>query len=435
MKHIKQIIFLLLISISSSLFAQEQLSLGQAVEIGLKNNFSIQVAKNNAEIDKNNTSAGNAGMLPEINLNVSTNNATVNTQQIFVSGQETNRKNAKSQGVATGLALNWTLFDGLGMFVSYERLKQIGDMGELNTKVAIETSVENIINTYYNIVRQKQLLKVIENAMSISGERVKISETKFNLGAESKLSFLQAKVDYNADKSASMKQKIVLNNFKITLNELLGRETSTKFEVTDTIIISFKPAYEELKGIVLKQNVSLLQADKEIRLANLELRGIEAMRYPRIDLNANYNFSQSRSEAGFLLSNQSIGPSFGFTATVPLFNGFNLNRQSKNAKISVLNSNLQYDQVKNQLDAAVTRAFNDFQNQLEILTLEEENIKTARENIRAVMERFRLGNISSIEVKEAQRSFVEAENRYVTALYDAKTAETALKKMCGNFVK
>lgn len=432
-KKFKTLIFFLFLL--SDIQAQELLTLDKAIEIGLKNNYDILVAKNQSEIDANNVTLGNAGALPQLNLNATQNNSVVNTTQKFVTGQEQNRKNAKSGSIATGLALNWTLFDGLGMFVSYERLKQLRDMGELNTRSAIETSVENIINTYYNIVSQKQMLNVLETAMSLSQERLKISEAKFNLGSESKLGMLQAKVDYNAERSVYIKQRMILENLKVSMNELLAREPITKFEVVDTIVISFKPSLEELKGKSSKENTFLRIADKNVSVSNLDLKGINALRYPRIGFNFNYNFSQSQSQAGLLLSNQSIGPSYGFTAVIPLFGGFNLNRQSKNARISVLSSKLQYDHAKNQLDASVVKAYNDFNNRMEVLELEKENLKVAQENINAVMERYRIGNISALDVKEAQRSFTEANNRLVSALYDAKKAEIALMRLSGSLVK
>ncbi len=434
MKYIKEIILLITLCIPSNLFAQEKLSLEQAIEIGLKNNYSIQISKNQSLIAANEVYPGNAGMLPQVNLNAAQNNSIVDSKQIFASGQEQNRKNAKSSSLIAGAALNWTLFDGMGMFATYERLKQLSDMGELNAKITIEGAVENIINTYYSVVLQKQMLRVILQSMDISQERIRISETKFQIGVDSKLAFLQAKVDFNADKSAFMKQKTTMENGEISLNELLGRDPNVKFDVTDSILISYHPSIDDLKKN-LQQNVSLQQADKSILISKLGMKEILAQQYPRIGLNAGYNFSQSQSQSGFQLSNQTIGPYVGFTATMNLFNGFQLDRTYKSSQLSFQNSKLNYSMVKNQLDASVSKAYNDFNNKMDLLDLEKENLKVAQENIDAVMERYRLGNISALDVKAAQLSFSEANNRLVTALYDAKTAETTLMRLSGNLVK
>ncbi len=170
MKPIFLIVILSLFILNT--YSQEVLTLEQAVEIGLKNNYSIQISKNESVMTANDVFIGNAGMLPSVNLNATQNNSIINSEQVFATGQEQSRKNAKSNALTAGVALNWTLFDGLGMFVTYEKLQQLRDMGELNARVSIEAAVESIINTYYAAVMQKQMLKVIRQNMDISTERI-----------------------------------------------------------------------------------------------------------------------------------------------------------------------------------------------------------------------------------------------------------------------
>jgi outer membrane protein len=414
--------------------AQEVLTLDNAIEIGLKNNFSIQIAKNQAVIASNGLSLGKAGMLPQLNLNATQTNGIANSHQVFASGQEQDRPSAKSSSLVAGASLNWTLFDGMGMFVTYEKLKQLQELGALKARNSIELGVEAIINAYYQVVLQKQLQKVILSNMEISAERIKIAETKFNIGSDSKLTFLQAKVDYNADKSALLKQNFALDNSKVALNSLLGRDVNAKFDVADSIAIKYQPSLDELVKKTA-QNTELIQAEKSVAVSKYSIKEYQARFYPRIGVFANYNYLQTESQAGFILSTRSIGPSYGFTATMNLFNGWNLNHDFKSAQLDYLNNKLQYSQIRNDLDAEVCKAFGNFNNQMEVLKLEQENLKTAIENRDASMERYRIGSISAFDVKEAQRSLTTAQNRLVQALFDAKVAETGLLRLSGGLVK
>lgn len=432
--HNKKLFLVLLLLVAQVAGAQDVLTLDKAIEIGLKNNFSIQIAKNQAVIAANGLSLGKAGILPQLNLNATQTNGIANSHQVFASGQEQDRPNAKSSSLVAGAALNWTLFDGMGMFVTYEKLKQLQELGALKARSTIENGVEAIINAYYQVVLQKQMQKVLRSNMEIAAERIKIAETKFNIGSDSKLTFLQAKVDFNADKSALLKQNIVLDNSKVSLNAFLGREANTKFDVIDTILITFQPTHEELVKNAA-QNAKLIQAEKSVAVANNSIKEFQAKFYPRIGVFANYNFLQTESQAGFILSTQSFGPSYGFTASFNLFNGWNLNRDLKSAQLDYLNNKLQYNQIKNDLDAELSKALANFNNQMELFKLEAENLKVAVENRDATMERYRIGSISAFDVKEAQRSLTTAQNRLVQALFDAKVSETTLLRLSGGLVK
>jgi outer membrane protein len=433
--YFRKLFLLLFFALGSlKIQAQEVLTLDQALEIGLKNNFSILIAKNQSEIAANGATYGKAGMLPQLNLNATQTNGIVNSHQVFASGQEQDRPSAKSSSMVAGASLNWTLFDGFAMFASYEKLKQLHNMGDLNAKKSIEDGVEDIINAYYQVVMQKQLLKVMLSTMDISSERKKIAEAKFNIGSDSKLSYLQATVDFNGDKSALLKQKIALENSKIALNAVLAREVNAKFEVVDTIVINYKPTLEELRK-KLSQNTDVLQAEGNISISNLSIKEFRAKQYPRFGVFANYNYLHTESQAGFILLTQTVGPTYGFTASMNLFNGWNLNRDYKNAQLDYLNRKMQLNQVKNELDANVSKAFNTFNNQMELLKLEQENLKVAQENLNATMERYRIGSISAFDVKEAQRSYKESENRFLTSLYDAKVSETTLLRFSGGLIK
>ena len=378
---------------------------------------------------------GNAGFLPQLNLNAAATFATNDTKQEYSNGPPVNKEGVESNNINSAVGLSWTLFDGFKMFATRNKLKELEAMGELNLKMQVETSIAQLINAYYAIVMQKQLLKAMSEEIGISEERLKITEKKAEIGSASKVDLLQAKVDKNEQQSILLKQKTILNQNKAELNQLLSRPAETGFDVADTIAINYNPVFNDLKSNVDKQNTSLLMAQRSVNVANYSLQEIGSQRYPKLAFLSNYVFSRAENQAGFTLLNQNLGWNYGLTLTMPLFNGFNLNNQYKNAKLSLLNSNFEYKNTQLQVDVDLVKTYRQFKDNLETLALEEENIKLAKENVAIALELFRLGTTNFLTLKEAQKSYEDAMNRLVTARYNAKISETELMRLNSVLVK
>ncbi len=428
-------ILLLFFCFTLQLHAQERLSLADAVAIALKNNYSILISKNETEIDANNNTAGNAGMLPSLNINAAGTKSANDTKQSYSSGLEVNRKNVSSGNLSAGAALNWTIFDGFKMFATQNKLRELQSKGELNLKIEIENTIAQVISSYFDIVRYKDLLKADQNAIDIFEERVKISDTKFNIGSSSKLDLLQAKVDMNAEHSAQLKDKTSLGKAKINLNQLLARALDTDFDVSDSIVITYQPKLDELRKTVFNQNSTLLSAQKDLSVSSYTIKEIESQRYPKIGLGASYNYSRINNEVGLILLNQNAGLNYGFTFSWNIFNGFNTNSQIKNAKLDYQNYALRLSDVKSKVESQLLQSFKNFDDALELLKLEEDNLLLANENVTVGLERFRIGNSTPLELKEAQNSLDDATNRTLQARYNAKISETELMRLNGELVK
>ena len=416
-------------------FSQEVLPLDKALETVLKNNYSIHISKNESQIASNDASAGNAGMLPQLALGASGNFASNDTKQKFSDGTNVDKEGASSTNVSAGIGFTWTLFDGMKMFATYNKLQELSEMSQVNLKIQIENTVADVINTYYSLVKQKQLMQAAENALQLYDERVKIADKKWEIGSGLKTDYLQAKVDRNEQQSNYLGLKNSLVQMKIALNTLLARPVETEFTVTDSIAITYKPVYDELKTTAMKQNNQLLFQQKNIRVSEYVVKEMNSFRYPTLSFNSNYNFSQSQNQVGFILLNQNLGFNAGLTASWTLFNGFNTNRQVKNSRIQLMNSQLLFDQTKMVVASSLLIAYNNFKNAMEILVLEEENFKLAKENVNIALERFRIGNFTTIELKTAQQSFDNAQTRLVNARYAAKAEETELMRLNGELVK
>jgi outer membrane protein TolC len=425
---------LILLFLSSISSAQQLLTLEEAIEIALKNNYSIQIARNEKEIADNNSNIGNAGFLPELDASASYEERVTDTKQRFLDGREIDRIGAESENLNYLIELNWTIFDGLEMFAALDRLKELNKLGETNLKAEVENNIGSIISAYYNIVREEKVLDVIRRNIEISEERVSVAESEKDVGTGSKFELLQAQVDLNEDKSTLLQEELNLSNSKTLLNQLLGRDASMDFTVKDTIEINYNLSFDEIHSDIVENNSLILQAQQNINLSKIESRLAHAEWFPEINFYSGYNFLKSTSQAGFVASNRNSGYYYGLAASINLFNGLNTRFKIENAEIQINNSELLYKQAVNNVEAEFLNIFRKYSNSIQLVRLETENLAAAQENVEIAVERLRLGNITPLEFRESQTDLLEAQSRLVGAQYEAKTAETDLLRLSGQIV-
>lgn len=429
-KNFKRYIFLILL-LAGNLQAQERLSLEQAVQLALENNFDIKLNKNDVEQAKNNVSRANAGMLPVVTGNFSTNNNVLNTKQTLSNGQTQERTGAKNSNMVYGPVLNWQVFDGFEMFARYDRLKELEQLGEASFKLTVQNTLADVINNYYNLVSQQQQIKALSGALDISRLRLKNSNNRFKIGKAAKLEVLAATVDLNTDTTNLLRQIDVYRSTKIRLNELLAREISTEFKVSDSIIIGNNLILAELQASASQLNPSLQSALINRRIAEINLKEVKANRYPDININSGYNLSQSTSELGFARTSTGRGFNYGLSASINIFNGYLQKRNEKNASLQIENSKLQYDKITQNISSQLASLYQTYQTNLELVRLEQENLGVAKQNMDITLEKFRIGSVAPLEFREAQRNYIDANARFTSSQFDAKLAEIALLQLSG----
>lgn len=422
---------ILILLLAGNLQAQERLSLEQAVQLALENNFDIKLNKNDVEQAKNNVSRANAGMLPVITGNFSTNNTVSNTKQTLSSGQTQERTGAKNSNLVYGPVLNWQVFDGFEMFARYDRLKELEQLGEANFKLTVQNTLADVINNYYDLVSQQQQIKALSGALDISRLRLKNSNNRFKIGKAAKLEVLAASVDLNTDTTNLLRQIDVYRSTKIRLNELLAREISTEFKVSDTIIIGNGLLLNELQASASQLNPNLQSALINRRIAEINLKEVKANRYPDININSGYNFNQSTSELGFARTSTGRGLNYGLSASINIFNGYLQRRNEKNATLQIENSKLQYDKITQNISSQLTSLYQTYKTNLELVRLEQENLGVAKQNMDITLEKFRIGSVAPLEFREAQRNYIDANARFTNSQFEAKLAEIALLQLSG----
>ncbi|WP_206367118.1 TolC family protein [Sphingobacterium sp. SGG-5] len=412
-------------------YGQEMLTVRQAVEIALANNYDIRLAKNDLLIVQENVTYGNAGMLPNVTGDFSQNNNLQNSTQTQNTGVVRALDNARNNSMTYGVSVGWTIFDGLGMFSRYETLKELEKQGDIQLKKAVLTQVSDVISTYYTIVEQNNLLLALDSSITISKERLQTAENRYMIGKASKLEVLNVQVNLNTDQTARIKQEEIVKNLKITLNNLLARDLDIEFDVVADVDVDEKLIFAELLEKSKKHNPDLLAIGISKRLAELELKTIKANRYPTVRLRGGYNFSETESSLGFVAQSSSRGLNYGVTASINIFDGFNQRRSERIAKLRIDNADLLASQQQNFVETSLMQAFQSYQTHVALYKLERKNVQIAKQNLAITMDKFRIGTISSVEFRDAQENYLNAVTRYNSSKLQAKLSETYLKEIVG----
>lgn len=416
--------------------AQEQYDLKRCIETGLEQNYAIRIVRNEQQIANNNATWGSAGAMPTLDLNAGASADMDNTHRELKDGTSEGTNGATSEAVQVGLALNWTLFDGFGIQVEYAKLQELNQLGELNTRLTIEDFVASLAAEYYNLVRQKIRLHNLQATVSLSKERLRIVAERHNIGSMSLLDLQQAKVYFNTDSSKLLTQFEAVYASRIRLNELMAIEdVSAPIVLSDSIIYpnaSLNKA--NLWNEVLTNNVSLLMAEKAYTLSEINYRKAKSRNYPYLKLNASYGMNNSWYEIGTTELQRKLGLNAGVTVGINLFDGMNRKRTQRNARIEIKNESLRKEQLSLALKSDMSNLWMAYQNNLELWALEKENRIVATENYAIAMDRYKLGNLAGIELREAQNSLLEAEERQSIAEYATKICEISLLQLSGELL-
>jgi outer membrane protein len=432
--------FALLITIilgSFSIQAQETLQLEDAIQLGLKNQFSIQIAKKREAIAANDNTLGNAGFLPTITGSTTKNYSISGLNQEFFGGLRAPlvQSGVRANSGNASLGMAWTLYDGKGMFILRDRFAELQQLGAQQTETSIENLIALISSTYYDIIRQELRVNNFKKGLEISNDRLKLAKDRYEVGQGSKVDYYSAQVDYNEDKALLIAQEQSFLNTKISFNALLVRAMQTNFQVLAVIDLLPKLSLTELRDQALKQNPTLLSAIVTKRISDLEIKSTKSLQMPQVDLLAGYNMNQVENGAGFGVQRGTSNVfNYGLRATINIFDGYNQKRRVQNAKINAEIAQLQVEDLKNSLNASLERAYVTYENALNLISLETENYTIAKQNIDIAFDRFKVGIATSYELREVQRNAVAAETRLIEAKFAAKSAEIELIRLSGGIL-
>ncbi len=429
------IILLTIITGCTTLCAQNLYTLEKCIEIGLENNYSVRIIQNEERISSNNATPGNAGYLPTVDLSGGFSGTLYDYNYDYTDGTSGKDKNINAETANAGVSLNWTIFDGFGIQATYSKLKELQQMGQLNTRIAIEDLTANVSAEYYNLIRQRIRLRNLRSAVRLSKERLRIVEERYIIGSMSRLDLQQAKVDFNADSSKLLTQYETVNASHIRLNELMGLDSvNQRIRVRDTIPLNISLIESDLWQKTLTNNTSLLASQKDKTISEIDYKKIRSRNYPYLRLNAGYGYTGNWYELGTTELQQRLGLNYGLTVGFTIFDGMNRRREQRNARIQIENSDLRIQQLELGLKADLSNLWMAYRNNLDLWRLEKENLIAAQENYEIALERYKLGDLSGIELREAQNNLLEAEERQSIAEYNTKLCEISLLQLSGQIL-
>lgn len=442
--YVSILIFIVFI-ISGNTFSQETLSKEEAITQMLNNNFGIKLANNQIEVADNNQSILNSGYLPTVAAEAGANYEDADDTRSFPGGLLDNGQprpdvvieGAETQRYNASLNVNYLLFDGLGRYYNYKQLKEQYNLSELQTRETIENTILQLFTVYYDVARLTENLDVLKQALDISKNRVTRAQYQFEYGQDTKLAVLQAEVDVVTDSINLLNARQQLSNSKRDLNVVLNREMETNFKVDTLVVFQNRLGLETFVGMADENNVTLLQAEKQIQISEYDIRITRSLLLPSIGLTGSYGWNRINSPASaFFPGSISLGKSLilGANLSWNLFDGGRNITSLKNSKIFKDSDEIRRDQFKLQVQRDIANARGNYDNLLTIFDIREKNVETNKNNLARSQERLNLGQITSIEFRQAQINLINAETSKSLAKYDAKLAELQLLQLTGQLL-
>ena len=430
------IAFIAVFLVSNTLLSQEiKLSKKEAVQKVLENNFGIKVAKNNVAIADNNQSILNSGFLPSLAGNAGANYDKNNQDASFQDGRVVSVEGAETTRYNASLNLNYTLFDGLGRWYDYKRLKEQYNLSELQARETIETTMVQLFSVYFEVARISENINVLQNTYSNTQERLQRAEYAFEYGQNNKLDVLNAQVDLVNDSINLMSERQLFRNTIRDLNVVLNENMQAIYEVDTTVTFVNPLELDSFFETAEENNVSLQQANSNMTINDYTLKASKAVFLPTIGLTGSYGWNESNfPPTGFLAANTSTGISAGVNLTWNLFDGGGGITQVKNAKILLDNQDYLQNQLLQQVRRDIANAKGNYQNLLQVYNLQEQNVITATDNYERSNERYKLGQITSVELRQAQINLLNAETSKNQAKYAAKLAELQYLQLVGQLL-
>lgn len=437
--------FLCLFGNLTLLSAQQSLSLEEAIKTGLVNSYTIKIEENDLVVAQNRNNWAIAGKYPAVNVNLSNDNGfrSLNNPISFLP-----EITSLSGGITPSISTNLVLFDGYRVRLTKTQLETNERIEEGNVAIAVENSIQSIINTYYQALLQQEQLEVLEEVLDLSRDRIRYQEVRQEFGQGGSFDLLQSKDAYLSDSTNYLIQKTNLENALRNLNLAMGvDDLDQRYRLTDQLAVSAE-AYEieAIRERMVVNNRSLKNAFVGRELANINTRLQETSNYPRITMggNGSYNWNISSGEGTTnsgevrtidAVTAKTLNLGLNITASYTLADWGVRKTNIQNAQLQEISSQYTIDNLKRNLNLQVTNLFATYQNQRDLVALTESLVQNARQNMTIAEERFKGGLINSFDYRAVQLAFINAEQSRLNAIFNLKSTETELIRLMGGLAR
>lgn len=433
--YIKTYLGIVLFVFSLQVTAQKILTKKEALQIALEHNYGIKIATNNVEIAKNNSSIYNSGFLPTISTNAGANYDNSNQEIDRQDGTINNINGAETKSYNASVNLNYIIFDGLGRKYDYKLLKETFNLTELQARETIENTYLELFNVYFQIARLSENTENLKETLKISNLRLQRAQYQYDYGQTTKLELLNAEVDVNNDSINYINIRQQYVNTKRDLNIILGIDQDINFIVETEVNFINLLSFEELLTKSIENNVVLKQQDANIDISKYNIKSNKGSYLPTLGLNSSYGWNKSDNpSSSFLARSVVTGFRAGLNMSWNIFDGGNTKTRVANAKILLDNQEILKEEQLETLQNILKNTSENYFNQLFILSAQEKNVITTQNNFDRAQERYKLGQITSIEFRLAQVNLLNTQTALNNAKYDAKLIELLLLQLSGQLL-
>lgn len=417
---------------------------GQALEIldkeaalaqMLAHNFGIQISKNTADQAKNNARLMNSGFLPSVSANSSAGYRLEDQEVTFRDGTVTEVTGAETKNLSASLNLNYTLFDGLGRVYNYKRLQETYALSQFEVRETIELTVLQLFSVYYEVARLTENQAILQQTLNNTKDRLLRVTYGFDYGQRTKLDVLTAEVDMVNDSIALMNGEQLLRNSKRDLSLILNTDIARDYEVDTDLVFLNGLVLEESAALAPSQNVRIQQAESNKEIGVLSAKFQKSLLLPRLGLTGSYGWNEGLFPAtGFATKSISSGASAGLQLSWNIFDGGTSVTALRNSRISIENQELALAQVRAQVQKDLMNTREMVTVKRQIFSLLDQSVATARNNYDRSLERFSLGQVTSVELRQAQVNLLNAQISANGAKYQAKLAELEFLQQTGQLL-
>ncbi|MBG15283.1 MAG: hypothetical protein CL853_02905 [Crocinitomicaceae bacterium] len=410
------------------------LSLSDAIKIGLKQNYDIQLSKKNVEINQVLNTWGEAGRLPTINLSGSQDNSLSDQTQNPTSFiQELLQSNSFNGGVA----LNWTIFNGFNVKANKIRLEQLVQQSEGTVSLAIENTIHGIILSYYQCKIQREQLSLLKNVLQLSREKFLLQQSKNDLGLGVSVDLLQYKSSYLTDSSNLILQELSYKNSIRNLNLLLGVDVERNWNLTDELTPPVKLYnFDDLKQQMLSSNTNIKNQLINVSLLKQDIEIAKSAFYPSLNFNSGGNYNTSKFSIGSISQNGSSINYYGnFTLSFRLYDGGKVRRGIKALKIQEQVNLIEMDRLKSDLTKDLAVNFDTYETRLRIFNLSKTSFQVAQQNFDIAKLKENSGLLSSFNLRDIEMAYLSSGITLFQSAYNLIESHTTLLKLTGGIVQ
>ena len=430
--------YIILILFPNLLFAQTELSLMDAIKIGMQENYDIQLSSKNKRVSEINNNWANAGALPTINLSAK--------KEEGLSDQTNNPTSfmpykLRSTAINGNANVSWTLFNGFAIRANKAKLRNLEEISSNNAILTIENTIQGIILQYYNCVLQKERLELLQKVVRLANNRLEYQQTKYDIGVSSKIDLLQIENAMLTDSSNLIMQELNYNNAIKNLNLTLGKEIETTWNFTDEIDTEIQLfSYENLKASTLADNTNIKNQYYNIQLAKQDIRLSKAVFYPMISVNSGAAYNESTYDIGELSNSmdntgESLNYFANFSVNFRLFDGGKLYSTLRKVKVQKEINDLQYEKVKREVLHQLSLINNKYNSRISAFSLNQKAFKIAETNYALATDKQNRGVINSFMLRDIEIAFITSGINAQQAAYNLMESKIALLKITGGIIQ